>query len=139
LNELMNARAGSSASTEHAVVPDTETRSTASQSDPANDWLCAWCRNRVASENDRFSYEGKSEFAFTNPARIRFEVLTFARTLGCEEAAVPTLEDTWFPGHAWSYCLCDCCRMHLGWQYTGPSEFAALIRDRLVRALLTMS
>ena len=77
-----------------------------SQGDPANDWLCVWCLNRVASEKDRFAYEGKSEFSFTNPEGIRFGIITFSRTMGCQQAGVPTLEQTWFPGHAWSYCAC---------------------------------
>jgi cereblon len=90
----------------------------------------------VASENDRFAWEGQSEFSFTNPQGIRFEILTFSRTVGCRPFGVPTLEYTWFPGHAWSCCVCDRCGMHLGWHYTGPSEFAGLIRCRIVRAAL---
>jgi hypothetical protein len=119
--------------------PELQTRAQPSQGDPANDWLCAWCHNRVASERDRFSYDGKSEFSFLNPQGIRFHILTFSRTLGCEQKGAPSLEHTWFPGHAWSYCVCDRCGVHLGWQYTGPSEFAGLIRDRIVRALPTMN
>ena len=53
--------------------------------------------------------------------------------------AVPTLEHTWFPGHAWSFCLCGRCRMHLGWYYAGPNHFAGLIRDRIVRAAVVMN
>ena len=119
--------------------PEIETRARPSQSDPANDWLCAWCLNRVASERDRFPYDGNSEFSFKNPEGIRFNILTFSRTLGCQEAGEPTLEYTWFPGHSWSYCVCNRCRMHLGWYYAGPSEFSGLIRDRIVRASLVMS
>ena len=119
--------------------PALQTRTQPSEGDPANDWLCAWCLNRVASEKDRFLYEGKSEFSFKNPEGVRFNIFTFAKTLGCRQIGVPMLEHTWFPGHAWSYCICDRCGMHLGWQYTGPSEFAGLIRDRIVRALLLMS
>lgn len=119
--------------------PEIQTRTRPSQGDAASDWLCAWCFNRVASDKDRFSHEGQSEFAFKNPNGIRFHIVTFARTLGCRQAGVPTLEHTWFPGHAWSYCVCDRCRMHLGWYYAGPSEFAGLIRDRIVRASVVMS
>jgi hypothetical protein len=119
--------------------PQIETRTHSSQGDPANAWLCAWCLNHVASEKDRFSYEGESEFSFKNPEGIRFNIFTFARTTGCREVGVPTLEHTWFPGHAWSYCVCDGCRMLLGWYYGGSSEFAGLIRDRIVRASLVMS
>lgn len=116
--------------------PEIRPRTRASQGDPANDWLCAGCRNPVASEKDRFHYDGQSEFSLKNPEGIRFHILTFSRTLGCREVGVPTLEHTWFPGHAWSFCLCNQCRLHLGWYYTGPSEFAGLIQDRLLRASL---
>ncbi|MBI2949922.1 MAG: hypothetical protein HYY23_20000 [Verrucomicrobia bacterium] len=113
-----------------------ETRALPNLEDSASDWLCAWCFNRVASDKDRLACDGKSEFTFRNPEGIQFDILTFSRTIGCETAGVPTLEHTWFPGHAWCFCLCDRCRAHLGWQYTGASEFAGLIRERIVRALL---
>lgn len=119
--------------------PDRETRTHPSPGDAANDWLCAWCLNRVASEKDRFSFDGKSEFTFFNPERIRFELITFSRTLGCRPAGVPTLEHTWFPGHAWSFCLCDRCGGHLGWFYEGPNAFVGLIRHRIIRAMLMLS
>lgn len=109
------------------------------QGDPADDWLCAWCLYRVASEKDRFAYQSQSEFSFKNPEGVRFDILTFLRTIGCQEQGAPTLEHTWFPGHAWSYCVCDQCGMHLGWYYAGPSTFVGLIRDRIVRASVIMS
>ena len=103
--------------------------------DNESDWLCAWCHNRVASEKDRFPYNGKDQFAFSNPEGIRFAIITFSRTLGCRETGRPTLEHTWFPGHAWSYCLCDNCGQHLGWYYAGQHDFAGLIVARIVRAV----
>jgi hypothetical protein len=135
VNVMVEAETG----TVEVAEPERQTRTRPSEGDPANDWLCAWCLNRAASERDRFSYEGKSEFSFKNPEGIRFKILTFARTIGCRAAGVPTLEHTWFAGHAWSYCLCNRCGMHLGWYYAGPSEFAGLIRDRIVRASVVMS
>jgi len=116
--------------------PEVETHALSSQGDPASDWLCAWCLNRVASEKDRAHPGGQSEFSFANPQGAWFHILTFSRTLGCRQAGVPTLEYTWFPGHAWSYCVCAACGVHLGWYYSGPGDFVGLIRDRIVRALL---
>jgi len=101
--------------------------------DAAGDWLCAWCLNRVANERARFKYEGRDEFAFLNPQGIRFEIITFAETLGCRQSGVPTLEHTWFPGHAWSFCQCARCGQHLGWYYAGQHDFAGLIKPRIVR------
>ena len=116
---------------ETEVAPQTEP----SVGDTENDWLCAWCQNRVANEKDRFRYNGKDEFTFSNPQGMRFAIITFSQTLGCREAGKPTLEHTWFPGHAWSYCQCDHCGQHLGWYYVGQHQFAGLIKARIVRAL----
>ncbi len=117
------------------VEPDVESRTEPETGEAAGDWLCAWCHNRVANERDRFRYEGRDEFAFSNPDRMCFVILTFLQTLGCRQAGVPTREHTWFPGHAWSYCLCDRCGQHLGWYYTGTQNFCGLIKDRLVPRL----
>jgi len=115
--------------------PDVRSKTAPSAGDPENDWLCAWCHNRVANDKDRFPYNGKDEFTFSNPEGIRFAIITFSRTLGCRMTGTPTLEHTWFPGYAWSYCLCDHCGQHLGWLYSSKLEFAGLIIARLVRAL----
>ena len=113
--------------------PEVRPRTRTSRGDAGNEWLCAWCLNRVASEKDRFAYESESQFAFKNPNGILFQIITFTQTIGCQESGVPTLEHTWFAGHAWSYCACDRCRAHLGWYYSGPSDFVGLIRERIVR------
>ena len=115
--------------------PALETRPRTAAGDPEGDWLCAWCLNRVTNEKDRFQYGGQDEFAFVNPAGVRFDIITFTQTLGCRETGTPTLEHTWFPGHAWSFCQCDRCGQHLGWYYAGPHDFVGLIRNRIVRAL----
>ena len=115
--------------------PETEGRTSTAAAGAGNDWLCAWCLNRVASEKDRFSCDGKDEFAFSNPEGVHFEILTFSQTLGCREAGIPTLQHTWFPGHAWSYCQCDRCGKHLGWYYLGQHTFAGLIKRHITRAL----
>jgi hypothetical protein len=114
--------------------PDIETRTEPVPAGTAGDWLCAWCLNHVANERDRFKYGGKDEFNFTNPEGIRFEIITFLQTFGCRQTGTPTLEHTWFPGHAWSFCQCDGCGQHLGWFYTGQHDFAGLIIGRIVRA-----
>ncbi|MBM3839840.1 MAG: hypothetical protein FJ398_18085 [Verrucomicrobia bacterium] len=136
MDSQVEAMAG--AAPEATKIPESEIQvlPRPSVSDAAKDWLCASCLNRVASDQDRFHYDGKSEFTFRNPQGIQFDILTFSRTLGCESTGTPTQEHTWFPGHAWCFCVCDRCGTHLGWPYTGPSEFAALIRERIVRALL---
>ncbi len=115
--------------------PEVGTRTLPSAGDPARDWLCAFCLNCVANERDRFSFQGKDDFSFSNPEGLRFHIITFSDTRGCRQTGVPTLEYTWFPGHAWSYCQCARCGQHLGWYYTGQHQFVGLITDRIVRAL----
>ena len=139
MTSLVQAVSGAEAAAVEIAEPEIQPRTRSSLGDTANDWLCAWCLNRVASEKDRCFHEGDSEFSFKNPQGVRFTIFIFSRTIGCRQTGVPTLEHTWFPGHAWSYCVCDRCRMHLGWCYTGPTEFVGLIRDRISRASLIMS
>ncbi len=133
----MNWKAASGAEVEIPVLvePEQESSPATAPADIAGDWLCAWCLNRVANEKERFRYEGLDEFNFRNPEGIRFRIITFSRTLGCRQTGKPTLEHTWFPGHAWSYCQCAQCGLHLGWFYTGPQDFAGLITHRIVRAV----
>ena len=113
--------------------PQLDTRTAVAVADADGDWLCAWCMNRIAVDCDRFKYEGKDHFAFSNPEGLSFRIITFSRTIGCTEEGVPSLEHTWFPGHVWSFCQCDQCGQHLGWFYAGEHHFVGLIIDRLVR------
>ncbi len=129
------AAAGSEVVLPTVAEPELGSRTAPQTAGAVGDWLCAWCLNRVANDRDRFAYDGKDEFIFSNPEGIRFEIITFERTLGCRSAGVPTLEYTWFAGHAWSYCLCDRCGQHLGWYYSGTQEFAGLIKARIVKAV----
>jgi hypothetical protein len=89
----------------------------------------------VANEKDRLSFGGQNEFSFLNPNGIRFEIFTFSQAPGCRQVGEPTLQHTWFPGHAWAYAVCGHCGQHLGWDYTGPHHFFGLIKTRLVRAV----
>ena len=134
---LIHAMVGAETGIAAVAEPETETRTHPAEGDPANDWLCVSCLNPVASEKDRFLHEGDGEFSFKNPEGIRFNILLFSRTLGCMEIGTPTLEHTWFPGHAWSFCVCDRCNSHLGWFYNGPSAFTGLICERIFRASLS--
>ncbi len=118
-----------------APPPKIETRNLPLLEATEEEWLCAFCHNHVANESDRFRYEGNDQFSFTNPEGIRFQILTFSETCGCRETGLPTLEHTWFPGHAWSYCQCGGCGQHLGWYFAGKHRFAGLIVVRIVRAL----
>jgi hypothetical protein len=133
----MNWKASGSTAPAAATTaePEAEVRTAPAVGAAEGDWLCAWCHNRVANERDRFSIDGRDEFTFSNPEGLRFRIITFLQTLGCRQAGVPTFEPTWFEGHAWSYCQCAECGLHLGWYYAGPTDFVGLITNRIVRAL----
>lgn len=108
----------------------------AEQDEGLNRWLCVNCHQTVAREQERAWVQGASEHSFVNPSGIKFEILLFEKAHGCLNVGMPTLEHTWFPGCAWSYCVCGRCRSHLGWFYTGARAFVAMIRGRIVRAVL---
>ena len=118
-----------------AAEPGTAQRPETAAGDPEGDWLCAWCHNRVANEKDRFPYNGQDEFTFANPEGIRFEIITFSRTLSVGKWAPPRSSTRGLQGHAWSFCQCERCGQQLGWYYAGPHQFAGLIKGRIVRAL----
>lgn len=99
-------------------------------------WLCVGCHQPVARDRERVRIHGGAEHEFVNPAGIKFYILLFSEVAGCHEVGIPTLKHTWFPGCAWSYCVCRQCRNHLGWFYTGLHRFVGLIRERIVRASL---
>lgn len=118
------------------IEPELASRPETTIGGTETDWLCAFCHQRVASERDRFPFNGNDEFTFTNPQGLRFEIITFERTLACHESGAPTKADTWFPGYAWSFCHCDACGQQLGWYYTGLLRFAGLDKARIIRAFV---
>lgn len=112
-------------------VPDEATADT--DAIHGDDWLCSLCLEKMAAEIDRFFYEGKNAFSFTNPGGYQFEIMVFSQADGCRAVTPPTSENTWFPGYAWSICLCRSCGQHMGWKYIGADTFFGLIRTKLVR------
>ncbi|MGB8319811.1 MAG: cereblon family protein [Ignavibacteriaceae bacterium] len=98
-----------------------------------DDWLCAACSKKITEDKERFTYEGETEFRFTNPEGYVFDIITFGNAEGCRVAGSPVLEFTWFKDHAWSYAFCSRCGLHLGWKYIGKFSFYGLIKTRLVK------
>lgn len=95
---------------------------------------CAQCGHRVTREDQRTEVAGRHEHGFVNPHGYSFHIACFARAPGCRTIGSPTLEHTWFPGHAWQVALCARCGTHLGWAFHGPGQghFFGLIVARLV-------
>ena len=94
---------------------------------------CRACGHPIAGESAVHEVGGKADHAFFNPAGQLFEIRCYDSAPGCLVRGEPTLEFTWFPGHAWRYALCGGCGTHLGWRFEGADDmFFGLIRPRLL-------
>ncbi|MFC2103338.1 cereblon family protein [Bacteroidota bacterium] len=98
-----------------------------------DDWLCIVCNKKITSDKDKFEYNNQSEFQFVNPGGYYFDIITFSAADGCRDLGDPTDEFTWFPGHSWSFAVCNRCSNHLGWKYQGEFSFYGLIKSRLIK------
>ncbi len=100
-----------------------------------DDWLCLACSKKITEDKERFSYDGETEFHFTNPNGFAFDIITFQNAEGCNEIGESTLNFTWFKNHAWSFAVCSRCGLHLGWKYSGKFSFYGLIKSRIVKGV----
>ncbi len=103
---------------------------------PDDRLLCAGCEHAVARVADALVVGGRHEYTFTNPQGYVYTVRLFVRAGGCRDAGEPTLEATWFPGHAWRHAVCGGCGEHLGWRWQAAdgAGFHGLIRQRVREA-----
>ncbi len=95
---------------------------------------CRNCRHRITTADHRKIMNGSHRHVFNNPAGVLFEIGLFDAAEGCAAVGRPTMEFTWFSGHAWRFALCGNCGIHLGWLYTGSGEggFFGLILEMIV-------
>jgi len=100
-----------------------------------DDWLCIACNKKITSDKERFEYNNQSEFQFVNPGGFYFDIITFESADGCFEVGEPTLDNTWFEGHKWSFAICSRCSNHLGWKYSGKYFFYGLIKERIIKGV----
>ena len=100
-----------------------------------DDWLCIACNKKITSDKERFKFNNQSEFQFVNPSGFYFDIITFGSADGCFEVGEPTLDNTWFEGHKWSFAICSRCSNHLGWKYAGKYSFYGLIKSRLIKGV----
>jgi hypothetical protein len=109
-------------------------RATREQKDEAGDERvvrCCVCEREVARLRDRVQVGDGELHTFVNPQGQVFELVCFARAEGAVAIGEPTLEFTWFPGHAWRYGRCRTCGVQLGWFYEGASSFWGLVHAAL--------
>lgn len=95
--------------------------------------LCRACSHSITNLRQAIEVGGSHEHTFRNPAGYSFHVLCYRQAPGALRTGAPTTLDTWFPGYAWTYALCQQCQVHLGWFFQGEEGFAGLIATRLVR------
>ncbi|MBI3183244.1 MAG: hypothetical protein HYZ28_13990 [Myxococcales bacterium] len=93
--------------------------------------VCVACAHPITHEGCRVEVGGSHRHTRLNPAGTLFHFGCFSRAEGCVVSGPPTLEHTWFPGHAWQYASCARCRAHVGWFFMGDRTFFGLILDRL--------
>ena len=93
---------------------------------------CRVCEHEVARIGDRVTVGSGEVHTFVNPQGQVFPLVCFARAKGVIAIGQPTLEYTWFPGHAWRLGLCRRCGVQLGWFYEGASTFWGLVRTALL-------
>ena len=102
----LNQQGGDSAELEKEVKVKTELK--------PDDWLCIACNKKITSDEERFEYNNQSEFQFVNPSGFYFDIITFEFADCCFEVGEPTLENTWFKGHKWSFAICSRCTSRIG-------------------------
>lgn len=116
------------------MLDATSPRSTPHTDDDASDdrvVRCSVCEHEIARLGDRIRVGAGDLHTLVNPKGEVFELVCFAQAEGVTARGEPTLEFTWFPGHAWSWGLCRTCGVQLGWRYDGPSSFWGLVRTAL--------
>lgn len=100
--------------------------------DPPRRLCCAACQAPITAREEGISIAGRHVHRRVNPAGIAFVFGCFGAAPGAATLGVPTTEDAWFAGYAWSFALCRRCGEHLGWFFSGTEpSFFGLILDRL--------
>eukprot|EP01036_Dinobryon_divergens_P025937 gene25938-34536_t len=82
---------------------------------------CGGCGAEIARQEEIFTFRGAEGMvgAYVNAYGWEYPPDSYravsSRSL---EHCSPSLEDSWFPGYAWTIARCDRCFTHLGWRYT---------------------
>ncbi|GAB7079328.1 cereblon family protein [Megalodesulfovibrio paquesii] len=93
---------------------------------------CRRCNAPVTSRDAAVEVSGRHAHVCCNPAGLVFEIRCFAMAKGCAAIGLPSSAFTWFARYSWQISVCRQCRAHLGWKFTGPTQFFGLIVDRLI-------
>ena len=96
--------------------------------------LC--CRVCLSAISDRAAVFG-GEHVFENPAGRVCRIVTVRAAQGLDYIGPPTLEHTWFPGHAWRVALCARCGLHVGWRFQVVNSVNSEVTHAVFHGLLT--
>lgn len=105
---------------------------------------CKNCNLLIAKKQDVFSMALEGPMgAYVNPGGYVHETLTIHKATGLRLIGWPSVENSWFPGYAWTIAQCSQCNSHLGWRFTvaergrslRPEKFWGLCRSSLVPGL----
>ena len=124
-----------------AAPSSTSNETSAGQTAPASatSLRCRRCSAVVADTVDLFDYGDLASVAtFSNGAGALHSVMTLktVRQSSLLPVSVPTMQDTWFPGYAWTILRCRCGN-HAGWLYTAidehvqPRTFYGIVRSNV--------
>ncbi len=113
---------------------ETKTRTKPSAKPEEEKLFCKNCGHWITSGPWRISVHSSHQHIFFNPAGVIYKIGCFREAPGTQIIGVPSNEFTWFHGHVWQVALCQECRTHLGWLFTGEkisNAFFGLILPKL--------
>ncbi|HRE91518.1 MAG TPA: cereblon family protein [Myxococcota bacterium] len=93
--------------------------------------MCGSCFAVVTSHDEAIAVAGDHAHRCVNPAGALFDIRCFREARGLLSTSAPETWFSWFSGFAWETVVCQTCRHHLGWRFTGPSTFYGLIGSAL--------
>lgn len=93
---------------------------------------CAQCRFPLTTTQETAFVNSRHRHVFFNPAGLVFDIRCFYQAPGIQVVGTKNSEFSWFSGFLWQVGLCRGCGVHLGWFFTGPGNFHALIADRFI-------
>lgn len=105
---------------------------------------CRVCQCIIANAESIFSMSTDGIMTpYVNSYGHIHETITLkkAANLFAAPGSMPSLENTWFPGYAWTIMYCRRCALHIGWRYDAiepsmsPRVFWGVTRPSVIMSL----